>query len=73
MDVDVELCANLAQALPGVLGKWERALLEDLTTLDGWRDDLGYIQTITHKRFINRVKWSVVCQFDRREYIKNRA
>lgn len=27
--LDVELCANLPQALPGVAGKWERALSEE--------------------------------------------
>lgn len=26
---DVELCASLPQALPGVVGKWERALAEE--------------------------------------------
>lgn len=60
------------QALLGVLGKWERALSwRDLTTLEGWRGDHGYInKIITHKKFINRVKLSAVCQIDRREYIE---
>lgn len=63
---DVELCAILPRALPGVLGMWERALRwRDWTTLEGWKEDLGCIQTITHKRFINRVRGSVVCQVDR--------
>lgn len=67
---DVALCAILPQALPGVLGKWTGALIwRDLTALDGWRGDLGCIKTLAHKRFINRVKWSV-CQIDRREYMR---
>lgn len=50
----------------GVPGKWERALSwRDLTASDGWRGDLGYIKTVIRKRFINRVKWSAVCQVDR--------
>lgn len=63
---DVELCAILPRALPGVLGMWGRTLSwKDWTTLAGWKDDLGYIQTITYKRLINRVPRSVVCQVDR--------
>lgn len=54
---NAELCAILLQALPGVLGKWERALSwRDLITPDGWRGDLGCIKTLTLKRLINRVK-----------------
>lgn len=57
--------------MPGVLGKWEGALSwRDLTAPDGWRGDLGCIKTTAHERFINRVKWSVVCQIDRQEYIR---
>ena len=41
-----------------------------LVTLGGWRDGLGCVQTITRKRFLNRVKGSVVCQVDRGEYIR---
>lgn len=68
---DVELCASLPRPCLVSLGSGEEPSRRDLTILDGWRVDLGYIQTITHKRVINRVKWSVVCQVDRREYIKN--
>lgn len=70
---DMELCTILPRpCLLGVLGKWERALSwRDLTTLEGWRGDHGYInKIITHKKFINRVKLSAVCQTDRREYIE---
>jgi len=57
--------------LPAILGKWERTpSWRDLTTPDGWRGDLGCITTITYKRFINRVKWPIVCQVDRWEYIR---
>lgn len=41
---DVELY-HPTQASLGVLGNWERALSwRDLTTLDGWVGDLGYIK-----------------------------